>query len=95
MVETSVALGRRSGPARLRYASVERRADAATSKMEKAPSHRDTFAFVLLLTPFVVLFCKIAGARRRRAAMEGQLLDRLDQMDQQLMDTVQRRNTLA
>ena len=49
---------------------------------------RDNIDFVLVVLLFVVLFCTTASTHRRLAEMEERLLDRLDQMDQQLMDTI-------
>ena len=51
---------------------------------------RDNIDFVLVVSLFVVLFCTTASTHRRLAEMEERLLDQLDQMDQQLMDTIQR-----
>ncbi|MXZ60510.1 MAG: hypothetical protein F4228_04085 [Acidobacteria bacterium] len=51
---------------------------------------RDNTVIALLVALFVVLFCTTASTHRRLAAMEERLLDRLDQMDQRLMDTIHR-----
>ena len=49
---------------------------------------RDNTAIVLLVALFVVLFCTTASTQRRLAEMEERLLDRLDQVDQQLLGTI-------
>ena len=51
---------------------------------------RDTTVPVLLGTLLVALFYTTASTHRRLADMEERLLDQLDQVDQQLMDTIQR-----
>ena len=49
---------------------------------------RDNTVIALLVALFVVLFCTTASTHRRLAGMEERLLDRLDQLDQQLLGTV-------
>ncbi len=51
----------------------------------------DHTVIVLLVALFVVLFGTTASTHRRRAAMEERLLDRLDQVDRQLLHTIHRR----
>lgn len=51
----------------------------------------DNTVNVLLVTLLVVLFGTTASTHRRLAGMEERLLDRLDQVDQRLLDAIQRR----
>ena len=50
----------------------------------------DNTVLILLVTLHVVLFCTTASTHRRLAEMEERLLDRLDQVDQRLLDAIQR-----
>ena len=49
---------------------------------------RDNTVIALLVALFVVLFCTTASTHRRLAGMEERLLDRLDQVDQELSGTI-------
>ena len=51
---------------------------------------RDNTVIGLLIALFVVLFCTTASTHRRLADMEERLLGRLDQLDQELSDTIDR-----
>ena len=51
----------------------------------------DHTVIVLLVALFVVLFGTTASTHRRLAGMEERPLDRLDQLDQQMLRTIHRR----